>query len=40
MYSPNDFNKGNLFQKFNGWIEWANQDFVENIITKESLMMK
>ncbi|HEC38177.1 hypothetical protein LCGC14_0659400 [marine sediment metagenome] len=30
MYSPNDFNRNNLFQKFNGWIEWANQQFVEN----------
>ena len=29
MYSPNDFNRNNLFQKFNGWIEWANQQFVE-----------
>lgn len=29
MYSPNDFNRNNLFQKFNRWIEWANQQFVE-----------
>lgn len=29
MYSPNDFNRNNLFQKFNGWIEWANLQFVE-----------
>lgn len=29
MYSPDVFNNKNLFQKFNGWIEWANQDFVD-----------
>jgi len=34
MYSPNDFNRDNLFQKFNGWIKWAYQQFVEKYHNK------
>ncbi len=28
MYSPNDFNRNDLFQKFNGWFESEREDFV------------
>lgn len=34
MYSPDDFNRNNLFQKFNGWIERVHQQFVEKYHNK------